>query len=1563
MSKTCTTIYLDSDGNKSNHYYDFIKSHGHEAALNNYIQNTMQRASTKASLYTSTDDLIKAGKPMKNKSLKKASYISMSEIIRKHSSDMPSGVLSWKAMELYAEELRIAARASGNKLSFSDSMTTAKEFFGYDYKADEPFSKNLDILKHREAEIKNMWDAQRTEGSYIHEALELAILERNKRLKAVRDNGGKLIPGRDNAFDSDAAESLIYAALQQMDPVILDAISGGVKSSLSGILRNLMLKIDSLESDHNTTFELLPELNIVATKTSFDGRLIYGIADLVLHSQEKDLAVVIDFKTKSPISAETFDSPGGGYMSGQFDSIPDSAAGHTDLQTSGYAEVLSRDYNIKHVETETFLIVGNVSTKEQVDESNPDELRQWTFSRLIPTASSFTKGTVYSGVLRGVFDTIGETKVENEGIDTVISSIFQNKMELADSVDTYVDLQDNNIGKTKGGKFYWRNPYTGNLLTDFNKDSVKKKIKEAYTKHLNNKKAAANDLVALFKTKRVKKDSIWNAESFQNKAAHILNGLSNETHEVFTQSQIPELAGMGDDILIFRSRIDQTITIISIANLYEKVFNFHEEGSKEAKTTLFGPLITDDTAIKKYGTGVIPQASTHSISLFKLGLIATRLNTLKPGFGKVTNLTSVTLSGDHDNYRTSSMAEQLPLITQMGILLEETGQAVPNDIAAVISNKEHFRQEAYKQDHFAAFIQIVLDKKDPLNSIAVSSNSKRARSRLVKRIKEIQEANLDLTTDRELEKSLSAYMGKVYREIAAATGIPLSNKEAIFRDPRFIQVSQAYLSLKNLLVTSKPVDDGGIMTKLKMHSIKTMDSPFAVSVSQMIEHFEQRAREDLMEFMHEHNRIVEDLIKEETSVNNLNRRFSNDVYAKIFTKMLADGYEFNSDNTGDWMRFKDPDVPGPHLTETQRKYIRFFNKNLKKAAGRLSNESTFNHMYPKDGSESKSWVSNSIPIVPSATALDLQATTDLDHIQNPLKLIGKLVSKAIKPQESSKKGAVDPPWTLNTVMMDQVDTNPGRGSASTRNLLGIDEKGAVTNQPQNIEKNPIIILNLYMLNAVRKEHMQEAAIAYQAIDASMYNASVMYKDAGFNIEPVRELLSNFNRMLIHGKFEEEDSRIAHALDAVGKGSSLVMFWGSWRQFITESATVTSQSLSSLLGNVFNKVLLKGETKYSAKDMKWAATQIGTPFGDQMVANYGLFNSDLGQFTSSDYVGTKSKSVMQTKVGFAPMHAVLSQATQTIVLAQMHKDGITKEAFELDSKGVWIYKENKDSRFYVYDENLKIDQQKNPPESKEDKAKHAYWKAHRYEMARDGGIRKDNMTRPFTTQHINSMKNYALRLYGSMDSKGMIGAEIVATGRAMAKFRRWMIQKVENVSSPTRDSLKEGKWVAYTDDSGTEVYEFLAQEYEGYVQSVIGLYNDLKQYGGSLSKIQENMSDRRKENLTKILSDLALWGILMLAVGELLETDFAKDTLLGEDLSKGLKNAVGDIMPVVGLFKTLDSSPMGAVSVSAQAAHNTLNSMFNLVTGDFERSKAMATKALESGGSFRTIQGVSDVFTK
>jgi hypothetical protein len=239
-----------------------------------------------------------------------------------------------------------------------------------------------------------------------------------------------------------------------------------------------------------------------------------------------------------------------------------------------------------------------------------------------------------------------------------------------------------------------------------------------------------------------------------------------------------------------------------------------------------------------------------------------------------------------------------------------------------------------------------------------------------------------------------------------------------------------------------------------------------------------------------------------------------------------------------------------------------------------------------------------------------------------------------------------------------------------------------------------------------------------------------------------------------------------------------------------------------------------------------------------------------------------------------------------------------------------------------------------------------------------------MTRPFTIEHVQALKNYAVRLYGSMDSKGMAGAEIVAVGRAMGKFRRWMIQKAENFYSPTEMTKKEGRWDKVLNAKGEVVdYKFIAQEYEGYVQSVYGTYKMLRKYGMSFSKVKSEMSGRRKENLGKLLSDLIMFAILQLIVTELLQSDFAKKTILGGDLSKGLANAVGDIMPSVGLFKTLDGSPMGAVSVATGAAQNTLHSIFSLVTGDTEKAAQQVTKVMESGGSYRVVSGTIELLNK
>ena len=121
-----------------------------------------------------------------------------------------------------------------------------------------------------------------------------------------------------------------------------------------------------------------------------------------------------------------------------------------------------------------------------------------------------------------------------------------------------------------------------------------------------------------------------------------------------------------------------------------------------------------------------------------------------------------------------------------------------------------------------------------------------------------------------------------------------------------------------------------------------------------------------------------------------------------------------------------------------------------------------------------------------------------------------------------------------------------------------------------------------------------------------------------------------------------------------------MFWGSIRQTVTELGTASAQITSQSIANIINKTLFKGTNRYDNKDLAWAAKLAMKPLGRQIITDLGMYNTNLGEFTDSEYVETQKKLAYQTKWGFWTIRTTLRQAVQSVVFAQMHKEGIVEK---------------------------------------------------------------------------------------------------------------------------------------------------------------------------------------------------------------------------------------------------------------------------------------------------------------
>jgi hypothetical protein len=1521
MSKNCEFVYFDKNGNRSKAYYDVAAVHGHDVALASYIHDTLDGSMARQS--KPIMDLIAANDALaKSKTFSAGKYIAATTLIRQFKSVVPEEVKLAVAKKQYTLDLFHKIKDNSNKAKFTyeNAKETADAFFA------DPVNASVVKAYLVENETKNSSSAK--QGSLIHGVLSEAFILRSKYLseKSVDD------PFR-------TSRSFINEAVTNWSDNELDIseIDSNVVSHLEQIMDDLVKEISAKMGTED--FIILPEINLLGKSVKFENSMLRGIADIVVFSPQLNKAMVIDIKTKTESSILNFDSLHGEKMTGVFEGFRDNPETHANIQTSIYATILKNDYGINDVSTHTYKVVGNFTANDAAPGA-----RTWRFSSIIPKLSGMVDGELFYGKITSLITDPDPANSKKYGIDAVLDEMYKgNLTSIRDNTQQAVANEMVSVKKTQSGQFSWHDKFNGITLYKATekemKDAITKVFKDLSAKRVN----ASKDLIKLFNQGEAGKDSIWNDPFYALKASHILHGISKATHDIFDRDNLP-LAGIGPDVIVIQNKSTKEISLLSLSPSWNAEFQYHEEGSDFSNTTMLGPWINDTAVIKTHGDNLIPEADLHNLNLLRLALVAAELKRNVPSMGKVRTLQSVMLLSPYDSVRTSDMGAQLGLMGLIKKTMESNNAEVPFPLQTTLADKQLSAPEEYQDDVFLNFARLIQEHKDPLRGLSTARKSRNIEKHLRERIKELTDSGLSLYGDYELEKAMMRYVKQV--------ALSVSSKGKASDNPKFVEALNAYLAYRNMLVLERPAFNQKFIASV--NSAKTASDPYADAVDSMINLHQQRVRDEISEFMATHKQLVEDLIGE-SKVSSADRIFSIDVYKEVFTPMMADEYRFDENNTSNWMKFKDPSDTS--LSAPQKAYIEFFNKMIKQSSKGLP-ETVRAAMFNPDDSlsmlpdEIKPWRVGYLPIFPASATTDLQETARLENSDKLMEVIAKSMRSLMKKTEKSKLDNL--PWHYESGFMDQVEPGPGRGSASTRKLLKITDKGEVVPGDRNIEMNPIILLNLYVLNAVKKEHMEQAAFAAYALDSSLEVAKQVYKDV--DVEPLRKLLSDIQKIRIHEQYEDS-GKFGQAVDVINRSASVGLFWLSLKQTIVETATASTQITSSVLGHAFNRLLFKGETKYDTKDIAWAAYQIERPFGHQLMIDYGLYNSDLGQYTSSEYIPTRSMSAAQMKHGFAPIRHALKQATQTVILAQMNKEGVTEECYTLNEKtGRYYYDETKDTRFYVYDETNPVKGQKaTPPTTAEEKGKHIFWKAHRSEMMKENSIKDNRMIRPFTVKHLQAMKSYSVRLFGAMDNSEVQAAEVHALGRSLLKFKKWMRQKIDNYGATTHMSYKEGIWSPIKNEAGEIVdYDFIQQEFEGHVQSLIGIVKDIRRLGWS--ETINTISPRRAENLTKLLADLLMWLVLFLSAMLLMQTEFY-DKVIGKEIIKGLSNAVGDIMPVQGAASMLTGSPMAAAGVTSNAVGGVLKSTFYFMTGDWDNAIYNGDKALESLGGYRFGEGL------
>ena len=1556
MGKDCNPVFLDAEGNYSETYYTTLATQGEKAATEAYIDEMLPVASevkfekAKPSpvdrLAKETDDFFKTGE-----------YVGVTKVIDELGGGLPDIVIRALAINMKADDLMIQARIDGRKNYGEDeAKAEAREYFKVIPETNTPNAHVTEFNKYKD-DVLSLHRTQRKFGDIIHKFLEHVFNEYHNTEAADREDRrmrfGIVQRARQrfyNDLDSDLKKVFSKAEVQ---------------NSLSKIAQSFMDDVRKFEKENDDVAEIFAEKAIKSNKIRLNDKKLGGKVDLLIVSRKTGKAMLYDFKTKSEDNLKNFDNIHAARMKPPFDTLHANAKTFADLQLTIYKKILEEEYGLDVVDAKIGIVVGAYAP--EADTNKPGQ-RAWTLTRVNEQLSRMEKATLYSGALEVKADVEGKEKVIHE-IDKSLDELFLNKWETnITNKDSYMEKQLARAVK-KGNKYIWYDPRDNAKKEAKDLDQLKMFINKSYNELQRMKRSVAIDAKNMFlKGGDPPKNSIWASGGANYKALY--NGVFKHAHpdhyDVIVPAEYKELAGMGDDILLLVNKVTKEVKVVSILPVINKVIDFHdtEDPNADPKKTIFGPWLTDEAAQKEF-RNTAPRATTHELNILRLGVIAHKIRQSLPELGQITSIISATMFGKDNNvvermpddpmatwkeiadiYNDSESTEIPPLVKEMG---EAPYIMPPNKL---------------KESIVGNFVNMVINNSDPLKKVAGrrDKNVNSITKDIKNRITQLDDANESYEGDVKLMNLMEDYMKRLYNILYKSPDI--SSKDGVYTNEYYRQAREAYLAMKNML--NKKPSNYKVKPYSGMQSLMLMGDEDAEMLHFAIMEAEQAARDLITSFLSEHEVLLQNLMKKR-GISLAKKITSGDISKQLFEPMLEDGFNFNPDNVENWMKFKDLD---DLEFEEEREYVKFFNSKVKEFAKLGFGKGKYNAMYPDPDAHLTpgvpKWKEGYIPIMPQkasnvfndtmlmARGMDTDVENTAASVKNLFKSFGKSVSKGIKklakPVEDGKRDTSEP-WELKQLFVNQIDQSAGRGSYETRELLGIDENNKYVGGRKPIEMNPALVLNLFAVETSRQKFMSEAKMVHQAIDSKLAEE----ESAGLEgAKEKREALASIAQLRIDNMVKDEGA-IGRMMDSVKRISSLSIFGGSFRQVVADFTTTQLQITSATIGAAISKTLFGHDNRFNGKDIAWAKKHMLSKFGQQMIVDYGMFNASLGEFTETDYNATMKNSMWQSKHMMAHFRTVLKKAIQDVILAQMHHDGITEDAFDVDEKtGRYIYNETKDDRFYVYSEELAkkgFGHSEPPDPDTDDYKKWKKWQAVREMLKSSRGIdeKTGRMKHPYSIRELNTMKQEAIRMFGAMDSSEAVVYEKQSVWRGLFTYRKWIIHRVANFYNKTEKTWRRGKWKEEKVGDDIE-YKYVQDEIEGLVQSISGLAKDIYSYGwtGAVN----NASDIRKENIGKLIGDMLMALLLYSVVSWMLGMEFENKAFVNE-LEKGWQNSLGDMFIPASAYYAVTSDAMPSLSMMGSFMKNTVTSVYYGVTGDAAKAMSSGDNALSLFGVYRT----------
>jgi len=661
----------------------------------------------------------------------------------------------------------------------------------------------------------------------------------------------------------------------------------------------------------------------------------------------------------------------------------------------------------------------------------------------------------------------------------------------------------------------------------------------------------------------------------------------------------------------------------------------------------------------------------------------------------------------------------------------------------------------------------------------------------------------------------------------------------------------------------------------------------------------RKARVEYIEYATDHNEALVDFIGEQNNPFRLST-------PSAMKRIINDGS--HSDPKKRYTFKSDAELAGD---PSGLKYKKFFQKKLKQAlmmteAGRGENAIEDIGKYI-DG--------DNIPLISVSFKEKLAAANSTEEVK-------QLSLEQMQRAGDSSESREDASWDMSNKFASEL------GKDSVRNRkLGIHDDGTLGKQVP-YETDLSAILDRVMAESLMVKYGRDTLSSGKALafEAAYQKSSFDHEARGVTLA-----IEMIAKVFVKGN---TGSSIAEKM--VGSVSTLatyVAIAGSLKSMILETVTNAANVAKLFIQEDLMGTLLNKKSRFKAGDML-KAMKLMTTDGEKanlLMLHFGMKESDprrLEKFMSM----TEKHKLFKVDNLFGVQSAVLSIAQMEVMIAMMLADGSYDAYTVVD--GRLKYNIKKDGRFFSKDG------------SQTEKQKILFKKVTAI-LTQEGKQNKDGSYQVgYIDEELNSIKDYAVEAFSSMDDDSRNAAATSIFGRLTGKFKTWVLPRVARiVGTPVEEQLSSSHWNYIYDEDGNIVdVKRQMDPAEGYLYTVGKLLSTAAK-NGNLENFK-NLDEFKKDQLSKFGAD-SIMVMLLLTAFQLMTCDddvdagdcWHKNSHINSIFYKSLTDAPSDIFVPIVIYQTLtgQGSMAPALAVTQRFFGNSIGAASEIAHGNIDQA--------------------------